>query len=503
MKKIASLLFILKVVKAPLSIITLSLTAKYFGVSLDRDIWLLAFSFVIMVDLAIWGPINETFRTKFVTIKESEGQKKALKQTRSLLFYVFLGSLFIVGAIEIFAPFISKLIAPNFTGYEEKSLITMLRWVAPILLVNQFMLLGNSILNAYEIFYVPEIATFVSQVMNIIMLVLLAPHIGIYSLLLSTVLSNLFQIAFLVFYYRKLDIPLFKLQTFKWGDFWFFFIFAIPFFIPYFLGQINGVIEKSIASTLGMGIVSTIDYARRVPDVISGVLISVVLTIVVPLLTKDFVRQEKKRFNANFISSFQLGLFLLVAFVSFMITSSTYVNTFLYSSKSISEQAMGEIIELSVYYAGTLIAIFLYILFGMCMMAIGKSKLYAGLGAGAQVIVILLNVLLVGHLGIYIFPLSIFIGHFLSALVMAYNYPYEKKAIALEFVRYIIYGLVLSICVYYCHTALSTIFMFNHILTELFAIGIIQLLLMIVWGYLFKISELSILFQKIKSQFNK
>ncbi|HBI87696.1 MAG TPA: hypothetical protein DDY75_07380, partial [Sphingobacterium sp.] len=242
MKKTASLLFVLKVIKAPLSIITLSLTAKYFGVSLEKDVWLLAFSFVIMVDLAIWGPINETFRTKFVTIKESDSEVKALEQTRSLLFYIFLGSLLIVGLIELFAPFVSKFIAPNFTEAESQILIKMLRWVAPLLLVNQFMLLGNSILNAYEIFYVPEIATFVSQLTNIIMLILLAPHIGIYSLLLSTVLSTLFQIAFIIFYFQKLNIPLFKFQTFKWSDFWYFFIFALPFFIPYFFGQINGVI---------------------------------------------------------------------------------------------------------------------------------------------------------------------------------------------------------------------------------------------------------------------
>ncbi|WP_286774796.1 MULTISPECIES: lipid II flippase MurJ [Sphingobacterium] len=501
MRKTASLLFILKVVKAPLSIITLSLTAKYFGVSLEKDVWLLAFSFVIMIDLAIWGPINETFRTKFVTIKESDSQVKALEQTRSLLFYIFLGSLVIVGVIELFAPFVSKLIAPNFTDAELQILITMLRWVAPLLLVNQFMLLGNSILNAYEIFYVPEIATFVSQLTNIIMLILLAPHIGIYSLLLSTVLSTLFQIAFIIFYFRKLNIPLFKFQTFKWSDFWYFFIFAIPFFIPYFFGQINGVIEKSIASTLGTGIVSTIDYARRVPDVISGVLISIVLTIVVPLLTKDFVRKDKDSFNANFISSFQLGLFLLVAFICFMITGAPYVNTLLYGNRTISQHSMSEIIELSIYYAVTLIAIFLYILFGMCMMAIGKSRLYAGLGAVAQIIVIVLNVLLVKHFGIYIFPISIFIAHFLSAIVMGHNYPYEKMLVVSEFVRYILYGLVLSLCVYYSFLFVSTISIFDNIIIKLISIGIIQIIFMILLGFLFKISELFILFQKIKARF--
>ncbi len=363
------------------------------------------------------------------------------------------------------------------------------------------MLLGNSILNAYEIFYVPEIATFVSQLTNIVMLILLAPHIGIYALLLSTVLSTLFQLVFIIFYFRKLNIEIFKFQTFKWSDFWYFFIFAIPFFIPYFFGQVNGVIEKSIASTLGTGTVSTIDYARRVPDVISGVLISIVLTVVVPLLTKDFVRKEKDSFNKTFISSFQLGLFLLVAFVCFMITGSQYINTLLYSNKTISDHSMIKIVELSIYYAITLIAVFLYILFGMCMMAIGKSKLYAGLGTLAQLIVIVLNVLLVKHFGIYIFPVSIFIAHFLSAIVMAYNYPYEKIIVFSEFVRYMLYGVVLSLCVYCSFLFFNSISIFDHTIIKLIVIGFIQIIFMILLGFIFKISELFLVFRKIKAWF--
>ncbi|MFD2598080.1 lipid II flippase MurJ [Sphingobacterium corticis] len=503
MRKAASLLFLLKFLKAPLSIITLSLTAKYFGVSLDRDIWLLSFSFIIMIDLAIWGPINETFRAKFITIKESEGEIAALEHTRSLLAYIFLGSLLVVLLMEIFAPMIASWIAPNFTEEESKSLTSMLRWVSPILLFNQFVLLGNSILNAYEIFYAPELAAFISQGANILLLILLAPYIGIYSLLFSTALSSFFQIAFLIFYYRKLRIPIFKRQTIKFEHFWFFFLFAVPFFIPYFFGQLNGIIEKSIASTLGTGVVSTIDYARRVPDIINGVLISVVLTIVVPLLTKNFVRKDEDSFNANFMSSFQLGLFLLMAFVAFMATGSMHLNTLLYTSNSISFDAMKDITDLSVLYAGALIAIFLYLLFGMCMISVGKSKLYAVLGAGAQVFIILLNMLLVERVGMYTFPLSIFVAHFVSAIVMAYNYPYDKKQIAVEFIRYVLFGVVLSIGVYYSYASLVYMYTLNNIIFEIIIIGVIQILLMLVMGYLFQIKEFVDLHHKAKAVLTK
>ena len=48
---------------------------------MEKDMWVLVTTFLLTVGTAIWGPINETFRAKFVFIKEQEGEAKAIMST--------------------------------------------------------------------------------------------------------------------------------------------------------------------------------------------------------------------------------------------------------------------------------------------------------------------------------------------------------------------------------------------------------------------------------------
>ena len=72
-KKLTSYLFILRIIRMLFSVITVTFTAKYFGVSIEKDNWVLVLTFTTTIVSALWGPINEIFRTKFIYIKETEG----------------------------------------------------------------------------------------------------------------------------------------------------------------------------------------------------------------------------------------------------------------------------------------------------------------------------------------------------------------------------------------------------------------------------------------------
>ena len=83
-KKITFYLFGFKLLRLLFSLITLPITANLFGVSIERDSWVLVTSFITVIGLTIWGPLNETFRAKFIFIKEKEGDIIALSKTVSL-----------------------------------------------------------------------------------------------------------------------------------------------------------------------------------------------------------------------------------------------------------------------------------------------------------------------------------------------------------------------------------------------------------------------------------
>lgn len=500
MQKKSLLLLSLKLVKMPLSIITLALTAKLFGVNINKDIWLLCLAIVTTIDLAVWGPVNETFRAKFVINKECNGENSAILGVQSLLFYIFLVSVLICGCVMIFPQGIIYLFSnKNFSVIELEKMFSMLRMLAPFLLLNQSVLICTSILNAYDKFYIPEISSFISQIINFFLIFFFGNKFGIYSLVYALYCSNLILILFLFYELYKLRIKLYRFSIPSTNGFLQYFKYALPFFIPYFIGQLSGLVEKYLAVKLPVGTLSILDFSRRVPDILNGILISVILTILVPTLTKFFVNQEKDQYNISFLETFRLGLLFLMAFNIFFFSSSGDLLPVLYESKSISAQDMLLIVELSKYFSLAMFAVFFYIIFGMTMLSINKGKLYALYGSLAQVIIIIFNFFLVKYLKVYTFPISFFVAHTIAAFLMFMQYPYHKKEVLKTFVQYALFGVV----VFFLFT-----FILKFVFTYDVGASLWQKVMRTVWplflltalflglGYLFKIKEILTLKQK-------
>ena len=506
MQKKSLIFFILKLIKMPLTILTLALTAKYFGVGIDKDVWLLALGAVTMIDLAIWGPVNETFRSRFVLMKETEGEEKSFKDVQSLLFYIFIFSILLTVFLELFPHLLARLIAPSYNEEDLLKLVTMIRILAPFLLVNQFILISTSILNAYEKFYIPEIASFVSQIINLILIVFFADILGINSLAIALYISSFLLIGFLIYQFKKEKINLFQQSFPNFSGFRKFFFYAIPFFIPYFIGQISGTIERTLATELGKGVVSIVDFSRKIPEMLNGILITVVLTILVPVLTKAFANKEESKYEAEFLSSYKLGLFGLVAFITFFINGSDPILNLLYSSKSISENDMSSIILLSKFFAISLLGVYSYIVFGMSMLSVDKGKLYAGYGSMAQILLIVINFTLIKKVGIIIFPISYFISHFIAAIFMYSNYPYDKKPILKTFFKYIIFGTACVIISSYLFHSIPKIHFNTAFSQQIYSICIsicISILILAFFGYIFRIGELMKFYSLIKNKLKR
>jgi len=430
-------LFALRLFRSLISIVTLMLSAKYFGVSTERDFWLLAFNAIVVINLAVWGPINETFRTQFIFIREKEGESESLYRTSSLLIFTTGVSIVMVISLILFSSTYVSLVAPNRNFSETSLLIFLLHLLAPSLLVNQLTLIMSSILNAYNIFYVPEIAGLVSSVLNILCLIILVPSIGIYSLVVSHYLGLFILLIFLIYQLKKNNINLFKKPVlFRFQYVKPYLLFALPFFLPYFFGQLNGIAEKSFASMIGSGTVSILDYSRKFIDIPSSVLLSVLTTILVPILSQKFVNNDIKEFTKEFTNIFQLGLLVLGTMLAFFTLSAYDVMTFFYASKNISGQSLLEISQISIMYCVGVLSVFVYSIVGLALMSSGKGKIYATCGVTAQISMMVINFLLYKRLGIYVFPLAWFLAHLIAAAAMIYNIPFMFKSIMKSIIRY-------------------------------------------------------------------
>nr|WP_281259409.1 lipid II flippase MurJ [Sphingobacterium athyrii] len=466
--------------------------AKYFGVSMEKDIWLLSFSLVLTLDAAIWGPLNDVFRAKFVTIKETDGYAKAISATQSLLFYMFLFSCLVVFILFLFTDSFVDIISTGYSVERRQQLVEMLRLVAPILLVNQASLIGISILNAFDSFIVPEIASFCSQIINILILVFFVDRLGIYVLWVASMVS-LFILIFFIFYkIKKLKIPLFKKFRPKFTYFRIFFLFALPLFVPYLIGQINSIVEKKLISSVGTGAVSIIDFAKKFPDMINVIISSVVLTVLTPTITRLYVNNNKNEFDKSFLDSFGLGLLIIGFFCVFMFVGSGDLMMFFYGKSAVDHDSLLEIIKLNKYYSLAAFTVFLYVVFGTCMLAIGKNKMNALSGTMTQLTVIILNVTLVNKFGVEIFPFSILFSHLFAAIFMFTYYPYNKSLVIRLFIKFIIYLGIVTIGLALLSSLLFHQFSINSYIMRVVVISLIEVILFVVLGFVFNIKDIQL-----------
>lgn len=437
--------------------------------------------------MAIWGPLNETFRAKFIFFREEHGEAEALKRAQSVLVFTNLVTIIIVTIIIAFPQPLARIIAPTLKGAQFELLLFMIRIIAPSFLFNQLTQIFISILNAYQSIYIPEISGFISGIINLVLIITLAPLTGIYSLIYGYYAGLLLLGLLLVIQLQKLKLGLFKqLGQARLSEVKPFLLFALPFFFPYFAGQIAQVVEKSLSSAMGTGVVSIVDYSRKFSDILLNVLSSVLTTIMVPALSLKFAQKDTSGFFAEFKQSYQLG-FLLMTLATAMFTAcpDAFV-AILYRQGSIDHGALSEISTLAMLYSWSAVAIFLYIIIGMALVSSKNGKIYAFYGVTAQLIMVAVNLLMFRTAGVYVFPLSLLFSHIIAAIFMFGKLPTGKRILVKTTFSYL-FLMVSNITILYLVNKYAA--MPDHPILKIAANGALLLSLLLILIFALKLDE--------------
>lgn len=449
-KKTSLFLFSLRILKMFLSLITFFFIAKFFGISVERDVWILVTTFLAAINSAIWGPLNETFRAKFIFIKEKDGELSAINQTNSLLGFVILVTLFVSILITVFSNEISLFMMKNFENQSHSQFIHLLLILLPTYFISQLSAIGISVLNSYSIFYIPEFVSIISVLLNIPIIVLFAPTIGIYSLVIAQYFSVIILLFGIVYYLKRNNINI-KINIFHIRINYIkgFVFFSLPFFLPYFFGQLNILAEKWLAGLLGEGSISSIDYARQFSSITQGVLGSVLMTVMVPILAKAFVNRNKVLFTSVLDEFLIISFVILMFVVPIIFGAASPLSDVFFNRGSISSNDIVRISNLMQLYAISLYGIVLYMIFGYALLSSNKGKLFARWGVINQLFILLLNCLFLNKFSIYVFPMSLGISHLICAIILGTYLEIDNRyKFYMKIIKYSIVVLVITIILY-------------------------------------------------------
>lgn len=402
-----------------LAIFIVTLTAKFFGVSVQKDMWVLVTSLLTTIISAIWGPLNDIFRTKFIFIREKEGREAVNESVKALVLFIIISATIICLLIISCHNTIVDIILKKKNSDATHCFIQLLLWLTPSILITEISNIGISILNANNIFYIPEVVAIVSGIIDILAISLLSPDLGIYALLIGYYFNIVAVLLAVCYFLHKKNISILsKGLKIKWGYIKEYFIFALPFFLPYIAIQLNTFCEKYIAGLLGTGMISTLDYSRQFSTSLQGVINTVLTTVMVPLLAKQFINKETDSYKGTIIQSTKICFFIYTIAAIYLIGLTEPLSQFFFYHGKMTYDALHIIVNLSRCYGIAFIGVLLYLINGMALMASGKEKHYAFIGVCNQLIVLVCNWYFVLNKGIYSFPIIFGVCHLISGLIM-------------------------------------------------------------------------------------
>jgi len=481
---------ILRLLRSVLSLYTISLSAKYFGVSIERDAWVIGGTIIAVFTGFLFGPIVNIFRTKFVHIREEEGEDKAIQATSALLGGIVLVSLVIIIISEIYPQIYTNIFAPGFKPSQTSVLLLMVRCMIPSLLINQIVVIWTAILNSYDSFFMPDIFGFISGLLNIIFILILAPYINIYSLILSSYLSSIiFSFLLIRVLYRR-NIKLYSFH-FSWIDFKPYLIFALPLYLNYFAGQFLSVVERRLCTYLDTGTVSAFDYAKRFGDLTLNVILSIVPMVLTPILAGYFAKKLFKEFNKElllYVRMFMIGIIPIV--IVFTIGSDDIVQILF--SKGAFDPQFKSIISDTLFWMGVgIIGVVLYVISGEALVAQKKVKLITIASSIAYLIIASIDIMFYKKFGAPLFACSWAIVHIVLGLVLVFignnvvsKFQFLKELLRIGFFYIVTFFLSYSIKILFQYTTHT-----NLILLKMSVMVSIVIIAICVLIYVLKMEE--------------
>ncbi|MDO8885854.1 murein biosynthesis integral membrane protein MurJ [Candidatus Oleimmundimicrobium sp.] len=284
--------------------------AAYFGNGMAADAYRVAYAIPnLLLQLFGSAAIGSAFIpviTKYLIKKDNESIDIVASSVANFLFLIFTFFM-IIGFI--FAPHISKLMAPGFIADSAKFNLTvqMTRIMVPAIIFLGMSGFVMGMLHCYNHFTAPALAPIFFNILVIFSIVALTPKLGPISLAVGVTLGALVQLLFQIPFLRKKGWTYsFKLA---WNHPGVKEIAALVIPIVFSLAsiEINVFIDTRFTSILKAGSVAALHYALRVWSLPMGIFAIAISTVFFPMFSKQAALND----FSGLKKSFSLGLRLI------------------------------------------------------------------------------------------------------------------------------------------------------------------------------------------------
>jgi len=450
------------------------------------------------------GTFNAAFVPSYALeiAKEKDNSEKFATNIFSLL---ILGLFFLVLLIEILMPIFVFLIAPGFTGNEDKMnlAINLTRITFPFLLFISLSSFFSAILNSHNKFAIAAAAPIILNIFLISVLVygnILGDQL-VYYLSYAVTFAGFVQFIFLFFYVKKFYSPKFSIKNLIDKRTKLFFSKLLPSIFSSGVTQINILVGTIIASFQASA-VSYLYYADRVYQInlaIAGIAIG---TIILPRLSKLVENEDILKIEKIQNKALEFSLFLSIPAMVALIIASPVIISSLFGYGSFSEISIKNTSLALFYFSFGLPAFALIKVFSSFFFARHDTKTPFYISFVSVLLNIIISIMFFEKIGFVIIPIATSISSWFNAIALFIfsrkkNFFYFNKTFVFKLIRILISSLLMGLVFYFLLNQYSDELIYSENLKFIYllliiVVTIISYVIISVFTKAFKLSDINL-----------
>lgn len=511
-----------KMVKNVFLLMTLTLLSKFigffrelvmgycYGASVHSDAYFTAYDIPKVLFSIIATAIATTFIPLYYKAKEERGEEGAIQFTNNIVSITLLVGIVISVIAFAFMEQLVNIFAIGFKGQALEETILFARIMLLGYIFSGLSSIMSSYLQSNGDFFIPGITGIPYNIIVILSMFVSAYTKNIYLLPVGASLGLLSQ--------YLIQLP--KSRTFGY-KFRFSFdyrdkyikemmLLVLPVLVSVSVTQINTVVDRTLASTLAVGSLSSLNYSNKLMGFFIGLFITTISIVIYPQLSNLSTKDDKREFNDLIKKSINIVFILIVPIAFICIVLSKPIIRVLFMRGAFDSTAVDLTSWALIFYSVGMIGLAGRTVITKIYYSIGDTKTPMINSTFAVLLNIVLSIVLIKPLNNGGLALSTSISYILSMIILLVKLKskvgdYGVKNVFKTIFKTFTSSIITAITVVFVYNIASGIFN-NRGLGDLMGLiisasvgGILYLVLV----YILKIEEIDMIWSFIKDKIRK
>ncbi|MBE6058620.1 MAG: murein biosynthesis integral membrane protein MurJ [Clostridium sulfidigenes] len=483
------------------------LIANNFGSSYLADIYVFSYGITTMIFSSIGLSIKTTFIPILVSLMEQRNNEERNYFVNNIInITIIIGLCLSILGITL-SKYVVLIFGPGFaTNYTSEVFILTIQVVRIMFLSFVFISVQNilsGLLQAHQEYTIPAIMTVFFNLVIIIYIIVWSDRLGIYGLSIAIVIAFIVQVIVHVPRYTKLGYKYKLVLNFRDCNLKTMLKLMVPVLLGSSVTQANFMVDRMLASKIGEGAISTMNYANKLNLLIYNICGTAISTVVYSNLSRLWANENEKIFSDVIVKSINIMNIILIPSTIGMIILRDPLIILAYKRGMFDDRDVITTASILLCYAPSMIAYGIRDILDRSFYAMQDTKTPMINGCIGVLINIILNIFLSKYLGINGLAIATTISSVVTTIVLFYKLNNKiitrLYKIKVCFIKIIISATIMGVVVYFTSSYMEGVHSNNIILIIIAAI--IGIVVYIICLYLFKVDEFMYILEKINRKY--